>query len=204
MSLCVWVDCDEVLSETINELLKCSPLKEKWLQRLDINSYNLYEVEKLWLSKEEAIQTFFSFFESPEYYQCQPVSWAYEKLYERKQMWYELFVVTARKKPHEEQTRKRVETHFPWIFSGFLFMNQYTEDEVPKSQLCKNMWIQVLIDDSAWNIRDMNSVWMLCFLLDKPRNQWVEDSELLHRVYSRDEIDLSQFFNLAINDDDWN
>lgn len=194
MSFYVWVDCDEVLSETINELLKYSPLKEKWLQRSDITSYNLYEVEKFWLTKEEAIQLFFSFFESSEYYQCQPVSWAYEKLYERKQAWYKLFVVTARKKSHEEQTRKRVETHFPWIFSDFLFMGQYTEDEVAKSQLCKDMWIQVLIDDSTWNIHDMNSVWMPCFLLDKPRNQWVKNSKLLQRVYSRDEIDLHHFF----------
>ena len=194
MPLCIGVDCDEVLSETINELLKRSPLKEKIIQKSDISSYEIYEVEKVWLTKEEAIQTFYWFFESPEYYQTQPVSWAYEKLYERKQQWHKLFVVTARNKPYEEQTKKRVETHFPWIFSDYLFMNIYTENEIPKSQLCKDKWIQLLIDDSANNIRDMNSVWMPCFLLNKPWNQWVEDTELLHRVYSRDEIDLSQFF----------
>ena len=166
MPLCIWVDCDEVLSETINELLKRSPLKEKWIKKSDITSYEIYEVEKVWLTKEDAIQTFYSFFESPEYFQTQPVSWAYEKLYERKQAGHTLFVVTARKKPHEAQTRKRVETHFPWIFSDYLFMNIYTENEIPKSQLCKDKWIQVLIDDSANNIRDMNSVWMPCFLLD--------------------------------------
>ena len=196
MSLCIWVDCDEVLSETINEMLKLSVLKEKWIKKSDITSYEIYEVEKIWMTKEEAIQTFYSFFESPEYFQTQPVSWAYEKLYERKQAGHTLFVVTARKKPHEQQTRKRVETHFPWIFSDFLFMNIYTENEIPKSQLCLNKWIQVLIDDSARNIYDMNWVWMPCFLLDKPRNQWVENSKLLHRVYSRDEIDLTQFFKL--------
>jgi len=196
MPLCIGVDCDEVLSETINELLKRSPLKEKIIQKSDISSYEIYEVEKVWLTKEEAIQTFYWFFESPEYYQTQPVSWAYEKLYERKQQWHKLFVVTARNKPYEEQTKKRVETHFPWIFSDYLFMNIYTENEIPKSQLCKDKWIQVLIDDSVSNIRDMNSVWMPCFLLDKPWNQWVEDTQLLHRVYSRDEMDLSQFFKL--------
>ena len=196
MPLCIWVDCDEVLSETINELLKRSPLKEKWIQRNDITSYEIYEVEKIWLTKEEAIQTFYSFFESPEYFQTQPVSGAYEKLYERKQAWHTLFVVTARKKPHEEQTRKRVESHFPWIFSDYLFMNIYTENEIPKSQLCKEKWIQLLIDDSVMNLHDMNWVWMPWFLLDKPWNQWVEDSDLLKRVYYRDEVDVQQFFNL--------
>ena len=166
------------------------------MKRSDITSYDLYEVQKIWLSKEEMVQAFFSFFESPEYYLCQPVSWAYEKLYERKQQWHKLFVVTARKKPHEELTRKWVEAHFPWIFSDYLFMWQHTENEIPKSKLCKDRWIQLLIDDNTFNIDDMNTVWIPWFLLDKPRNQWVEDSEWLHRVYSRDEIDLSQFFKL--------
>ena len=194
MSLCIWVDCDEVLSETMDELLKRSPLKKKWIKKTDITSYDIYEVKKIWMTLEEAIGLFFCFFESPEYFETQPVSWAYEKLYERKQLWHTLFVVTGRKKSHEEQTRKRVETHFPWIFSDYLFMWQHTENEIPKSQLCKDKWIQVLIDDNTFNIYDMNWVWIPWFLLDKPWNQWVEDSDLLHRVYSRDEINLSQFF----------
>jgi len=196
MSLCIWVDCDEVLCETLDELLKRPPLKEKKIQKSDITSYEIYEIKKVWLTKQEAIHAFYSFFESPEYYQAQPVFWAYEKLYERKQSWHTLFVVTARNKPYEWETRKRVETHFPGIFSDFLFMNIHTENEIPKSQLCRDKWIQVLIDDNTFNIHDMNWVWIPWFLLDKPWNQWVEDSELLHRVYSRDEIDLSQFFRV--------
>ena len=192
MPLCIWVDCDEVLSETLNELLKLPLLKEKWIKRSDVISYELSEVKKIWITLEEAINLFFSFFESPEYYMCQPVSWAYEKLYEMKQAGHTLFVVTARKKPHEQLTRKRVESHFPWIFSDYLFMWQHTENEIPKSQLCKDKWIQLLIDDSIQNIKDINNVWIPWLLLDKPRNQWIENSELLHRVYSWDEIDLSK------------
>jgi hypothetical protein len=142
------------------------------------------------------LHIFFSFFESPEYHLCQPVSWAYEKLYELKQAGHILILVTGRKKSHAELTKKWVETHFPGIFSDYLFMEQHTKNEIPKSQLCKDKWVQILIDDCVSNIRDMNSVWMPWFLLDKPWNQWVKDSELLHRVYSRDEIDLSQFFKL--------
>ena len=160
MSVCIGVDCDEVLSETLNELLKRPPLKEKNLKRSDITSYDLFEVEKVWLSKEEMVNAFFSFFESPEYHLCQPVSWAYEKLYELKQAGHKLIVVTGRKKPHAELTKKWVETHFPWIFSDYLFMGQYTENEVPKSQLCKDKWVQVLVDDCVSNIHDMNWVWM--------------------------------------------
>ena len=194
MPLCIWVDCDEVLSETIDELLKHSPLKEKWIKRSDITSYYLSDVDKTGLTLEESIKIFHSFFESPDYYKLQPVFGAYEKLYERKKAWHKLFVVTARNQPYEEQTKERVETHFPWIFSDFLFMDQYTENEIPKSKLCKDKWIQLLIDDNSQNIHDVNSLWIPGFLLDKPRNQWIENSELLCRVYSRDEIDLTKFF----------
>lgn len=196
MPLCIWVDCDEVLSETINELLKKSPLKEKWIKRSDITSYYLSDVKKIGVTLEESINLFHSFFESPEYYELQPVFWAYEKLYERKQAWHTLCVVTARNNPYEERTRKRVEIHFPWIFSDFLFMNQYTENEIPKSKLCKDKWIQLLIDDNPQNIHDVNSLWMPGFLLDKPRNQNIENSELLIRAYSWDEIDLNKFFKI--------
>ncbi|MBQ5945652.1 HAD hydrolase-like protein [bacterium] len=65
------------------------------------------------MTLEDAIKLFFSFFESEEYRETQPVSGAYEKLYELKEAGNTLFVVTARNKPFEEQTRKRVETHFP-------------------------------------------------------------------------------------------
>jgi 5'(3')-deoxyribonucleotidase len=47
MSVCIGVDCDEVLSETLKELLKRSPLREKNLKRSDITSYNLFEVDKI-------------------------------------------------------------------------------------------------------------------------------------------------------------
>ena len=196
MPFCIWVDCDEVLSETINELLKISPLKEIWIKKSDIFSYDLYEIEELWMTMETVNKLFYSFFDSKEYPLTQSVSGAYEKLYERKECWHKLFVVTWRPKPYEQITRQWVESHFPWIFWGYLFMNQHTENEIPKSVLCKQNWIELLIDDTAQNIIDMNSIWMPWFLLDKPRNQWIEDSELLHRVYSRDEIDLSQFSKL--------
>jgi len=194
MSICIWVDCDDVLSETVDGMLKRSPLVEKWMKRNDITSFNLYEIEGADISKEEAVHAFYSFFESAEYLQTQPVFWAYEKLYERKKQWHNLFVVTWRPSRYENVTRTWIETHFPWIFSDYLFMNQYTENEIPKSQLCKEKWIQLLIDDSLSNINDVNWVWIPWFLLDNPWNQWVADTKMMRRVYTRDEIDLSVFF----------
>ena len=194
MQICIWVDCDDVLSETMKEIIKRSPLVEKWITLSDITSYSLFEVKKIWVDLKEAINIFYSFFDSDEYFLTQPVSGAYEKLSEWKEQWHKLFVVTWRPNPYEQITRQWVEKHFPWIFSDYLFMNQYTEREIPKSVLCKQKWIELLIDDLASNIIDMNSVGIPWFLMDKPWNQWIQDSKALKRVYSWDEINLNNFF----------
>ena len=193
MPLCIWVDCDEVLAETIDELLKRPPLINKWIKKYDVTSYYLSNVKKIWLTQKETVDVFYSFFDSEEYYQTQPVLWAYEKLYERKQQWYNMFLVTARAQPYEKKTKEWVEKHFPNIFSGYLFMNQYTDNEIPKSVLCKQAWIQLLIDDNVQNIKDVNSLGIPGLLLDKPWNQNAQDTELMHKVYSRDEIDISKY-----------
>ena len=117
MQICIWIDCDDVLSETMNEIIKRSPLVEKWIKLHDITSYSLFEVKKIWVNFEEAVKIFYSFFESEEYHLTQSVSGAYEKLYQRKEQWHKLFVVTGRPEPYEEITMGR--KTFPMNFFRF-------------------------------------------------------------------------------------
>ena len=191
MNLCVWVDCDEVLCETIDELIKYPPLLERHIKKSEIYRYNLWEMEELNLSKEEAIHTFFSFFDTPEFFNCKPVKGAYEKVKQLKDNWCKLCVVTARPENIEERTRKWIDKFFPNIFSDFLFMNQFKDNEIPKSKLCKQLWIQLLIDDNIFNILDVNKEDIKGILLDKPWNKEANDNKYLKRVSSWDDIDLS-------------
>lgn len=195
MSYCIWVDCDEVLCETIDELLKLPKFKNNNITKEDITSYYLRDIEKLNLTKDEGIHLFFSFFDSPEFYNTKPVKYAYETLTKRKKEWNKLIVVTARAEQFQEQTIKRININFPNIFSDFLFMNQFKDNEKSKSELCKEKWIQLLIDDSINNLLDVNSSWIPWILLDKPRNRNIKDTELLKRAKSRSEINISKIFN---------
>jgi len=140
------------------------------------------------------INQFFSFFASDDFFETKPVKWAYKKLKQLKEEWNELYVVTARAEQFKEKTIERVNIHFPKIFSGFLFMNQFKKNEVPKSKLCKDFWIEILIDDSVNNLRDINKEWIPWILLTKPWNSWPKDNHLLKRVASRDDVDISYFF----------
>ena len=190
----IWVDCDEVLSETMDEILKRWVFKWKNVKKTDITSYFLWDIAKLWITKEEWIEQFFSFFASDDFFETKPVEWALKKLKELKKQWHRLYVVTARAEQFKERTIERINIHYPWIFSDYLFMNQFKENEVPKSKLCKDLWIELLIDDSVNNLLDINKEWIPWIVLDKPRNSRVEESELLKRAKNRDDIDISYFF----------
>jgi uncharacterized HAD superfamily protein len=190
----IWVDCDEVLSETVDELLKREFFKKKNIIKEDITSYNFWEVEKIWITQEEWVNLFFSFFATDDMLKIKPVKWAKEKLTELKNAWHKLVVVTARAEQFKERTIKRININYPWLFSDYLFMNQFKENEVPKSKLCKDFWIELLIDDSINNINDINKVWIPWILLDKPWNRSAEESELLKRAMSREDVDVSIFF----------
>lgn len=196
MAICIWVDCDDVISDTRSSLLKRQEFVSKWIIMEDFTTYHLKDLKKLWIDAIQALQIFDCFLSSSQYFQTQPVPWAYEKLNERRNKWYKLFVVTARNEKYKDVTIKWVETYFPWIFSDYLFTTQYPNNEMLKSQLCNQKWIKLLIDDSIENIQDINSIWIPWILLDKPRNQWMEDTNLLKRVYSRDEMDLNVFFSM--------
>lgn len=191
----IWVDCDEVLSETVSEIIKRPPYDRFNLNIEDITSYYLGDLNLPWISKTEEADVFFNFFESEEYRNTKSVKWAFEALSKLKAMWHTLVVVTARPDKYRNQTVQRVEKHYPNIFSDFLFKNQYMENEVPKSQLCLQKWIQFLIDDNTENILDVNEEWIPWVLLDKPWNQWVEDDEMIIRAYSWDEIDAEMLLS---------
>jgi 5'(3')-deoxyribonucleotidase len=55
----IGIDCDEVLSNTMDQLLQTRYAQERHLQREDITSYNLWEIPKFDLSREEAKDFFF-------------------------------------------------------------------------------------------------------------------------------------------------
>jgi 5'(3')-deoxyribonucleotidase len=73
MTKIIGVDCDEVLSETVRELLKTPFFVQKNLQREEVSSYNFWEITQLGISREEAHLVFVDFFASEHYWNIQPV-----------------------------------------------------------------------------------------------------------------------------------
>lgn len=103
----------------------------------------------------------------------------------------ELSIITARsddqdwKKP---RTIHWVHTHLPTIKNVY-FVNHFSKDARPKSDICKSFGISMMIDDHIENALDLIEHGIACILLEKPwnRNEHFEHP-LLYRVKDWEEI----------------
>lgn len=172
MKKILWVDLDEVLAETVNEVLKYHDYKVKWqpIFRNDISDYYISNIPKYNLVKEDAITFFGSVLTSPARENILPVQWAKEKLQILKQQWRTIVVVTARREEISEYTKHRLDRFYPWLIDDVLFANHFSANEIPKSTLCKHHWIEIMIEDNLDFAIELAKYWITVFLLDKPWN----------------------------------
>ena len=80
--------------------------------------------------------------------------------------------------------------HFPQISEDNLhFVHHYSDESLPKSTVCKNLGITLLVDDHIDNARDMTDAGLSMILLEKPWNRdIVLDHPNLYRVKNWQEI----------------
>ena len=78
----------------------------------------------------------------------QPVTGAKEKLQQWKSEGKKLIVVTARATQIKERTIERINQYFPDLFDDYVFANIHMKNEVPKSELCKQAGIQIMVEEN--------------------------------------------------------
>lgn len=187
------VDIDEVLSETLKSMLK----KHKYMFNNhkvaweDLVDYNVWNIESLWLTKNQAIRIFARFqLWSWLFNKIEPVQWAKKNIQRLKEQWYKFYAITARLTVLKPATLLWLNRHFFWCFEKVIFANFFTKWEKKKSDICKEIWAKIIIEDNLDTCIDCASQWIKCYLFDKPRNQLEKLPEWITRVYSRNEIEL--------------
>jgi hypothetical protein len=109
--------------------------------------------------------------------------------------WHKLVMITWRAQQFEDVTKQRINQHFPHVFDDFIFTNRLTDQELCKSDYCKQLGVSVMVEDylSPQFASGIVQHRISCFLLDKPRNQseLYQNTPGVMRVKSRDEINLS-------------
>jgi len=187
------VDIDEVLAETLRSILEKNNYMRKWnkVEWDDLINYNLWEIEKLWITKNWALWLFIKFqLWSWLLNRIKPVKWAREKILELKSKWYKLYAVTARWNLVKLSTKLWLKRYFPDCFQSIVYANFFTSRARKKSDICREIWASIIIEDNLETCIDCASKWFKCYMFDKPRNQSDSLPDWISRVFSWDEIEL--------------
>lgn len=186
----IGVDLDDVLLAIIAGLFP-------WHNRLYGTNNKEEDVRPFDLStswgctKEETISRVLDFYQTTEHAECLPIPGAVEAMNVLSQN-HKLVIVTSKPADLEDMTHTWVEKHFPKTFQGIYFTSSFTTPEhkqVKKSEICRELDIEVFIDDSTANVLDVATACKRVFLFDRPWNQeQVPLPTNVTRTYSWEEI----------------
>jgi uncharacterized HAD superfamily protein len=155
--------------------------------RKDIISYS---IENVWgCTSEEASRKVFEFYSTAEHDNALPVQGAVEALNELKKD-YELHLISVRGDQIKDLTIRWINKNFPNYFKSVSLTNQYfgiKEKVRSKADVCKELGIDVMIEDSLPQAKEIAASGRKVLLMDCPWNQ-SELPENIIRVYSWGEI----------------
>ena len=187
----IGVDIDEVLAELTEAFLGYhNSLYGTKLKKKDMFSYSYHEV--IGEKEEETRQKLLHFFNSDFFHNIKTVQGA-QKAIALLAKEHKLSIITAR--PHfiRQQTEYLIENNFPTYFTSITLTNQWhgRGAKRSKSEVCKEMNVSIMIDDSLHHALDCASqgVYVLLMDINYPWNQTSEKlPENIKRVHSWKEI----------------
>lgn len=174
------------VSHTVGKLLKCSRIEDITNYRLEENKHlhlDRNEVELLWKNYWNNIMS---------YGDIPPIPYSYQTIKMIQQKWIQCSLVTARNWS-DPQKRKHTEmlvcSYFPELFHEIHYSNHYEWESRRKSEICKELWITLLIDDAFENALDMIENGLSVILMEKPWNREIQfEHKNLLRVKNWEEI----------------
>jgi len=171
----IWVDLDEVLAETVEEVLKFHNYILWWKKILlnDISDYYIWNIPWIEMSREQAISIFKDYFEKWDLCKIKPVSWAKDQLDFLKSKWFETTVITARRIELKEHTIKWLDEHYRGVFQDVYFAEHFTDNHKEKSEICQENDIQYMIEDNFDYALDTANAGIKTFLIEKPWNRHI-------------------------------
>lgn len=183
----IGIDIDEVVTEFMKHFLEYS-------NRRNGTSFSVDEIQKVHLwetpvhdSKEESIREVMEFQLSPDFDNLDFVDGAREairKLGEKN----EIYFVTSRPPEIKKQTLKMLNRTFSNIPFGVVFSGDIYGGARPKSEICADIGISLIIEDNAKYAKECADNGIKAFLLEKPWNRYFEKHENVIKVKNWSEI----------------
>lgn len=184
------IDSDEIISAFIDGFIGYNNSFFKTnLTRKDIVSFELGQI--LGITEQEVEERIEKYFESGEARKIQLIEGSKEGVQTLLKLGYEIHVITARPLVLKDETLRWINKNFPNQFAQIHFaFNPYVEssEQKKKSQICKEIGSDILIDDNLVNVLDCAKEGIRVLLMDALWNQTEHLPENVIRVKSWKEI----------------
>lgn len=178
------VDFDEVLFPMLSQLNK--HYAKKYKKRIPATSPKVYNYSKFYnINEYDSKVLVESFYHSHYAYSTKPINSAIESMkYLEKQN--DLYIVTGRQNYTQckSVTYYLLEKYFDGVFKDVYFTNSYSlkGEETPKTDICKTLGIDILIDDSISNCieADLHNIESILYGI----YDWNMENDNLQRIES--------------------
>jgi uncharacterized HAD superfamily protein len=186
--LIIGVDMDDVIFSFNDSLHAYHNAKYGTsVKREDITSYNLEDVWKC--TSKEVDDKLTEFFSTKEHDKAVIIPGSFEALAKLKKV-NDLHVITSRGDWSEDITLRWIDKNFPEHFKSVSLTNQSLGSpgkRRSKAEVCRELKVDVMIEDSLSQAKEISAVVSRVFLLDCPWNQG-DVPENVTRVFSWGEI----------------
>lgn len=180
----IGVDLDEVVFDFVTSfLIYHNSRNGTSLSRDEISKYRVIG-ELCGNTKKEVDETFKEFYNTELFKNVQPMEGSNEgiRLLSKN---HQLHAITSRPGYLHDKTKESLNKHFPNSFLGLHFSMKKIKK---KSEICKDLGINLLIEDSLEYAKECASEGVKVLLLDSPWNQSEKLPEGITRVYSWKDI----------------
>ncbi|HEX7724224.1 MAG TPA: hypothetical protein VF438_00595 [Candidatus Paceibacterota bacterium] len=184
----IGVDLDDVLLDFFGTF--CGYVNKTRGTNYTRDSQWNFSIEKSWgWNKEDAHQAILDFYHSDDHKSAAPVAGAVEALRTLSEQ-NVIHLVTSKPEFLKEETERWIDVYFPGMISSIHFMNHYHGNgkKRSKADTCKELGVQIFVDDSAEQARNVSGVGIPVFMPDAPWNRQEEVGPLVTRVNSWEEI----------------
>ena len=189
----IGIDLDDVLKNTFSTWLTfCNQL---YGENFHTEQFIHHRYEEIWnISSEEKFLRFNAFIKTGSIVGIPPLVGAQETV-TRLAKDHQLHIITARSSGIAKATHEWISRHFPEIFKGIHFCSKdfgtTTVYHRPKHIVCKELGVDLLIDDHPENILLSAQEGIRSYLFDQPwnRTESLSDNPHITRIFSwQDEV----------------
>lgn len=178
----IGIDLDDVVADSGVAMIEMH--NKKHGTHFKKNDFRGYFFEETWgITREERNKEVDEFFATDQLKKISPMAGSLKAIEMLKTLGHELYIVTGRGDKDVEQTELWIEGHFPRVFADVHYATSRK-----KSEICKEVGVEVLIDDNPDIALDCANAGIRVLIFDQPWNRRLEFPKNVERVYSWDEV----------------